>query len=114
MVSRTEWRWLACFALVNLLSLPHLLFAQSQAFGPRRRAVPSHGAASGAASANGAASAKGALEDSKPAPVEGSCGRLGTAIDWYPLEKARAISKESGRPLFVMHLSGNFEKEDFT
>ena len=43
------------------------------------------------------------------------CGRFGTRIDFYktPQEAAKAAVKEE-KLVFVLHLSGIFEKEDFT
>lgn len=37
-----------------------------------------------------------------------------TAIDWYLPEDAVKLARHEEKLLIVLHLSGNFEKEDFT
>ncbi len=41
--------------------------------------------------------------------------KLGTAIDWYAdRDEAVRVAKQRGKLLFVMQLSGNFAREEFT
>jgi len=43
------------------------------------------------------------------------CGTLGTAIEWVaPPERAARLAEKEDKLLMVMHLSGNFAKEEFT
>ncbi|NBO92807.1 MAG: hypothetical protein EBV06_10945 [Planctomycetia bacterium] len=50
----------------------------------------------------------------KPA-ADGSCGKHGTAIDFYETpSKAATEAKKSGKLVMVLHVSGYFEDPRFT
>lgn len=56
-----------------------------------------------------------------PAPLlggektEGTCGSHGTAIDFVATPgKAATLAKKEQKLVFVLHVSGHFEKSEFT
>ena len=48
-------------------------------------------------------------------PHPAVCDDYGTAVRWVtPLDKAAELAERDSRMLMVVHLSGNFAKEEFT
>ena len=57
-----------------------------------------------------AANAEDNSQESKTETIQ-----CNTKVDWYPdWREAMAIAEKSGKPLFVLHLSGNLRNEKFT
>ena len=41
--------------------------------------------------------------------------KLGTTVNWYEdMKEASRLAREQGKLLFVIHVSGNFAREEFT
>ncbi len=49
------------------------------------------------------------------APTTSATARHGTKVDWYAdRDKAYAVAKKTGRPVFEMHISGEFANPGLT
>jgi|GEM_PF-1838210 hypothetical protein len=63
-----------------------------------------------------AASLSGAEEAAaKPAKADCTIGPLGTALQWYSDPSVAAdVARREGKLVFVIQVSGNFSREEFT